>query len=1588
MKAKLTFALLCYCLNFSMILLAQTEPNQKLYWDYRDRLKKTFMKIGADKGESLPMEWFDFDADCRGVSPTNKGVIHWADGMTYLGDYLGVLATEYRLLKNSNQDVTGTLSELYYALNAINRVDGKGERYLSQNDLLPVNMNGFFIRDDVGPGFKDHWIDRFSRTQDRRDDVTAVSSSYGKEIEIYGCTDFPNGYFNQYNEESQDQLFYLVQGLALVKKLVDNVYVKPMISDDGFFIVDEAKSIATRLSDYVFSEKDFSLPFDPSVVNSAMLPLFLPAVLPLLLTLDPMVISSISASLTLPAIFLLTTDDDLDFYNITYTIKNPVRDSLVASGGGWVQPFAYPFTECIKFITGRNIFPPVKADVHLQNTTHQVSMPVSGYPKDWWNSFRDHTGDFKKFIIDCGPLGDLKIDMDVLFGSDYNRYMTLLLASVSNTWTGTQIHDHGAPDGMMTPELVNAVLYDHVTPNPDPNYYKSFLDNAPCEGPSEFASNNWNHPNRWSSPSTIRTGFYNGMDYMLFYNLYRLKFESDFPGSFTAYTPKNSCPCTFSTVINGTSMTFGSTQIIELNVSGNNHDLLLNQITVCPPFLNGTENEYADKGITTSDYLSHNLTIQAGGKMTVLSELVVCNNSELKIENTDGLVIGDGAMAGSILRVRSGSTLRLKAGSKIIVNNKAKIIIEPGGNFIYEPGAFIELNGNEAFMDVQDLNTSITLGSNTLGFYLQTAGGITEGGTLQLAGGNFTMNAGANLYNTNCKLQLQDGVVFKIFQSVNFWLYGENSLVDVYSNATISIENGNTIYIKGYQNSKCGELYLRNGIFRIKGGGRLLSQQCNLHLGANVDFSYQHNAILELNGDDALVDIGGDLFLENDATFGFTWDHNNFNSGYIRMSAPPYWNSGGSTNIWCQTNCRFDLEGASQSDKILEIAQESLYDPTCAAHGHGDLMLFKIVAGTVVFAGGPSMGFPDGARLALAGPCWLSNVHFKNRDPETWRYIILFGQDNVFLTGDVFEGADAGIIAALYGGHRLNVSYCDFKNCAVGMYKSSGGVNLIHNKFNQCGKGYNSLGGTFKDHIDDNEINDCITLQGIGLDLELGTTGSQYDLTNNKLHGNDTPLRIEGGNVNARCNTITENLFTALEISNNGNLNMNTTRGAGYNDFSNNNLNNDTWGSSTMWIAGGGFLDMQDGYNDLTPYHGYCIPASSFCSSACRNVFGDSWIWSGPTLFFPPCAYPDIAELHADHNKWTDEPPTPFALCYDHFFTADPGCMSGNIPMLIDIQDASPIAQLPVCGNYDAAINPNLSGERNALRNCEKCAQVPVSANSMMRLDSAVRFGINLMDSSVAQYAQAIDLFSQILNYPLQSASHDESMLLNLAYIYLNAACSDAIEAKQISVIPPYATMDIEAKKIITVINSEIVKAKSAGNYPKLLYSNLDLANLFRKIEMRDSAINIYNNVLSFASPEDIPMVEKWLCFVTSERDYVKGIISLDAFYNGIKVCSTDSKANRFAGLHNRQHPGLEDKQQKEISVFPNPASLQITVALRNFTGDRTLIIYDRLGKSVNEYKAVSEDEFKIDVSNYAKGIYLIKVCDNNTMLTSKIVVN
>lgn len=90
------------------------------------------MKIGSGDGESLPMSCI---IPKHGYGPTgdynNSSVLHWRDATITLGYYYIVLATEYRLLKDSEKNTEPTLNELYYAINALNRLDYNAELYLS-----------------------------------------------------------------------------------------------------------------------------------------------------------------------------------------------------------------------------------------------------------------------------------------------------------------------------------------------------------------------------------------------------------------------------------------------------------------------------------------------------------------------------------------------------------------------------------------------------------------------------------------------------------------------------------------------------------------------------------------------------------------------------------------------------------------------------------------------------------------------------------------------------------------------------------------------------------------------------------------------------------------------------------------------------------------------------------------------------------------------------------------------------------------------------------------------------------------------------------------------------------------------------------------------------------------------------------------------------------------------------------------------------------------------------------------------------------------------------------------------------------------
>src|ERR1700722_12311845 len=126
--------------------------NLEKYWKYREALKN-YLVVGNCQGCSIPAR-----------SRSNTGNIGWSDATAQLGYYIGVLAMEYYLEHNIGYDnhLSETSTELYYALEAINRLDMMAEfawrktspylqdpRVTNDPDYHTSDLNGFFIRDDV-----------------------------------------------------------------------------------------------------------------------------------------------------------------------------------------------------------------------------------------------------------------------------------------------------------------------------------------------------------------------------------------------------------------------------------------------------------------------------------------------------------------------------------------------------------------------------------------------------------------------------------------------------------------------------------------------------------------------------------------------------------------------------------------------------------------------------------------------------------------------------------------------------------------------------------------------------------------------------------------------------------------------------------------------------------------------------------------------------------------------------------------------------------------------------------------------------------------------------------------------------------------------------------------------------------------------------------------------------------------------------------------------------------------------------------------------------------------------------------------------
>jgi hypothetical protein len=71
---------------------AQTDKfNNQKYWKFRNNFRRDFVKIGSERGSSIPIA-SRLPIKCKnndlGVPGGDKGTVRWADGMIFQGHYI------------------------------------------------------------------------------------------------------------------------------------------------------------------------------------------------------------------------------------------------------------------------------------------------------------------------------------------------------------------------------------------------------------------------------------------------------------------------------------------------------------------------------------------------------------------------------------------------------------------------------------------------------------------------------------------------------------------------------------------------------------------------------------------------------------------------------------------------------------------------------------------------------------------------------------------------------------------------------------------------------------------------------------------------------------------------------------------------------------------------------------------------------------------------------------------------------------------------------------------------------------------------------------------------------------------------------------------------------------------------------------------------------------------------------------------------------------------------------------------------------------------------------------------------------------
>jgi hypothetical protein len=497
------------------------EVNLEKYWRYRHRLNSKFLIQGTGRGEGFPFSSLKLSAP-PSLSPDIFLGITGGDATLHNGFYIGMLATEWKLLHDQGLNTSETELALYYAIEAYNRLDYYANVLIGKQP-------------DVGYGTVagQNYLDGYIMREDFPQDFLFATNSNGWPVTLNG----QRIYHERHKHLNQDIGIRYFEGFPAVNPCTPPLisYCSSTHTEDGVLrtSIPEYGTCNNTASVLNIEDRGNIMGLDQII---GMLIGFRLAVkyLPPNLNLPNKVFSDgrvnfieeIQAITT--RIFVHLYDNDFLVAHVPYLACDPYLD--LVNRGGNVRIASGPLMMAIE-------------DIGFVSPMNYNSMFNSLNSETWFISSRN--------LWNSPILQTIVSTFSSVFLHSHSEWMIAALMALAPSTVNPiivtqanislfEIHEQWCPFY----SLLLLLLNPNVTGGLDSFQNLDVLNNldaAPCNGPHRSAigfcpdgigASGWEFGNRFTSkgnendedqPGEFNFGFYPGLDYMLLFNLYCLR---------------------------------------------------------------------------------------------------------------------------------------------------------------------------------------------------------------------------------------------------------------------------------------------------------------------------------------------------------------------------------------------------------------------------------------------------------------------------------------------------------------------------------------------------------------------------------------------------------------------------------------------------------------------------------------------------------------------------------------------------------------------------------------------------------------------------------------------------------------------------------------------------------------------------------------------------------------------------------------------------------------------------------------------------------------------------------------------------------